>query len=195
MKPWRKAIPLSQPLRGVRLSGSRSAREEFEGLAREREAEAYERGRVAGEQALGEQLLQQRGELLQLQQGVLASLTQSVPLLLREAEGVLIELALEAARKWMAAQPVDAQAIEASVRDATALMGEATEFTVLLNAEDLALLEKHNASLASPDASPARLRLSASPEVTRGGCIVQTRFGTVDARRETKVALLQNALQ
>ena len=68
MKPWRKAISLSQPLRGVRLSGSRSAREAFEGMAREREAEAFERGRHAGEQALGEQLLQQRRELLELQQ-------------------------------------------------------------------------------------------------------------------------------
>lgn len=195
MKLWRNAIRLSQPLRGVRLTGSRSIREEFEGMAREREAEAFERGRVAGEQALGEQLLQQRRELLQLQQGVLHSMSQSIPLLLREAEGVLIELALEAARKWMASQPVDAPAIEACVRDAMALMEEATEFTVLLNAEDLALLEKQNSPLASPETGPARLRLSASPEVTRGGCIVQTRFGTVDARRETKVTLLESALQ
>ena len=35
---------------------------------------------------------------------------------------------------------------------------------------------------------------SARPEVTRGGCLVQTRFGTVDARRETKFDLLKRNL-
>jgi len=37
-------------------------------------------------------------------------------------------------------------------------------------------------------------RFLSSPEVTRGGCLVQTQFGTVDARRETKFDLLQRTL-
>ena len=194
MKPWRENLRLSQPVRGVRLLAARSAREEQDRLLREREESAFERGRQAGERALSEQLLQQRHDLLELQQGVLNSLPQCVPRLLRETEGLLIELALEAARKWMAGQPIDVPAIEACVREALAMMEEGAEFNVLLNAEDMALLEKHRSPLLLSDAGPVRTRLSASSEVTSGGCIVQTRFGTVDARREIKVALLQNAL-
>ena len=33
-----------------------------------------------------------------------------------------------------------------------------------------------------------KMRFTASREVSRGGCIVQTRFGIIDARRETKLA-------
>jgi len=34
----------------------------------------------------------------------------------------------------------------------------------------------------------------ASSEVSRGGCLIQTRFGLVDARRETKLEQLQQTL-
>jgi flagellar biosynthesis/type III secretory pathway protein FliH len=43
-----------------------------------------------------------------------------------------------------------------------------------------------------PETGP--LRFSGAAEVTRGGCIVQTRFGLVDARRETKMEQLRQAL-
>lgn len=195
MKPWRENIRLSQPLRDTRLIGSRSTQEEFDRLVKEREEIAYEKGRQAGEQALSHQLMEQRRELLELQQGVLESLAQSVPLLLRETEGVLVELAVEAARKWMAAQPVDAPAIEACVREAMDQMDEATEFNIQLNAEDMALLEKQQSPLIPAPNVPARIRLSPSAEVPRGGCIVQTRFGTVDARRESKITRFKQALQ
>jgi flagellar biosynthesis/type III secretory pathway protein FliH len=34
----------------------------------------------------------------------------------------------------------------------------------------------------------------ATAEVTRGGCFVQTRFGIIDARRETKMNQLRQTL-
>jgi flagellar biosynthesis/type III secretory pathway protein FliH len=43
-----------------------------------------------------------------------------------------------------------------------------------------------------PETGP--LKFSSSPEVTRGGCIVQTRFGLVDARRETKIEQVKQSL-
>ncbi len=194
MKQWRESIQLNQPLRGVRIIGLRNAQEETERLIAEREAAAFERGRHAGEQTLSQQLMNQRRELQELQQGVLDSLSQCIPGLLKEVEGVLIELAVEAARKWMAEQPIDAAAIEANVREAMAQMDQATEFHILLNAEDLAMLDKVHSPLLATNAAPAQTRLSASPEVPRGGCIVQTQFGSVDARRETKIAQFRQAI-
>ena len=194
MKQWRESIPLNQPLRGVRMTGIRNAQEETARLIAEREAAAFERGRHAGEQTLSQQLMNQRRELQELQQGVLDSLSQCIPGLLKEVEGVLIELAVEAARKWMAEQPIDAPAIEANVREAMAQMDQATEFHILLNADDLAMLDKVHSPLLAANAAPAQTRLSASSEVPRGGCIVQTQFGSVDARRETKIAQFRQAI-
>jgi flagellar biosynthesis/type III secretory pathway protein FliH len=39
------------------------------------------------------------------------------------------------------------------------------------------------------------VELISSTEVSRGGCVVQTRFGVIDARRETKLELLQESLK
>jgi flagellar biosynthesis/type III secretory pathway protein FliH len=39
------------------------------------------------------------------------------------------------------------------------------------------------------------MRFQASSEVARGGCLVETRFGIVDAGRETKMALIRQSLE
>jgi flagellar biosynthesis/type III secretory pathway protein FliH len=56
------------------------------------------------------------------------------------------------------------------------------------------LLRKNTAPILKgiPDAGP--LRFISATEVTRGGCLVQTRFGLIDARRETKLAQLKQSL-
>jgi flagellar biosynthesis/type III secretory pathway protein FliH len=38
------------------------------------------------------------------------------------------------------------------------------------------------------------MTFQATDNVSRGGCLVRTNFGTVDGRRETKAALLKEAL-
>jgi flagellar biosynthesis/type III secretory pathway protein FliH len=43
-----------------------------------------------------------------------------------------------------------------------------------------------------PETGP--IRFAASSEVTRGGCTVRTRFGLLDARRETKIEQMRQSL-
>jgi flagellar biosynthesis/type III secretory pathway protein FliH len=64
---------------------------------------------------------------------------------------------------------------------------------VLLNPEDYEMLQS-NAPLPSAS-NGERTRFKASLDVTRGGCILQTRFGVVDARRETKFEALKDSLR
>jgi flagellar assembly protein FliH len=185
-------LTLSRPLRGVRFMAPGEA-------AREAAAEGqlraeYERGRRDAEGALRQQLLQQRAEMLELRQGVLESLAQVVPRLRAECESHLVELALEAARKLVAGFPVDAALVETAVREALGQLEETQDMTVLLNSEDYVLLEKAGSSLLNPAGTGPRLTCRPDPEVSRGGCIVQTAFGTVDARRETKLECLRKGL-
>jgi flagellar assembly protein FliH len=191
---WSEAIALTHPLSNVRLRATLSP-EQAEERQRAAEQAAYERGRRDGEKALSEQLLQQRNELLELHQGVLDSLNRAVPQVVRDAENALINLALESAQKIVAGLPVSREMIEAVIREAIGQVEDSVEITVHLNPDDLALLRKYKSPVlqGTPDSGP--LRFISSAEVTRGGCLVQTKFGLLDARRETKLEQLKETLE
>jgi flagellar assembly protein FliH len=183
---WSESIPFRRPLRDVRLLTQAPAQDWQEHI-REREQSAYER-------ALSGQLLQQRNEMVELQRGVVDSLRQTVPQVIQETESALIHLALAAAQKIIAGLPVSSEMVEAVVREAVHQVEDAAEITIQLHSEDLALLRKHNSPLLNGLPETGTLRFTNSSEVTRGGCLVQTRFGLIDARRETKLEQLRQTL-
>jgi flagellar assembly protein FliH len=191
---WSDTIVLNQPLRDVRRL-TEVPPENWQKHTHQREQTAYERGRRDGERALSEQLLQQRSEMVELQNGILHSLRQAVPEVIRETEAALIHLALESAQKIVAGLPISSELIEAVVREAVRQVEDTAEVTVQLNPDDLALLRKHNSPVLNKDSDSGQLRFVSSSEVTRGGCLVQTRFGLIDARRETKIQQLKQTLQ
>jgi len=189
-------LSIGHPLTKVALVPHALAqtREVAAARGRENEQAAYERGLADGEKRLGEQLLLQRAEMLELQNGVLASLQQAVPKVVRQSEAGVIELAIEVARKLVSDLPVSVEMIEAAVRSALAQTQKNTEFRIFLHAEDLALLQRGNSSLLLPGTGEGAMHFAASAEVTRGGCLVETRFGVIDARRETKLKLIRESL-
>jgi flagellar biosynthesis/type III secretory pathway protein FliH len=190
---WSDSIALDRPLRDVRLLAKPSA-QDGEAHVRDREEAAYENGRRDGERALSEQLLQQRNEMVELQNGVVNSLQRTLPQMIHEAESTLINLALESAQKLVAGLPIDSQMVEAVVREALKQVEDTAEIVIQLHPDDLALLRKQESPLLNglPETGP--LRFAGASEVTRGGCIVQARFGMIDARRETKLEQLRKTL-
>jgi flagellar assembly protein FliH len=193
VNPWRETVTFSESPRGLRLCGpeDRLAEARVEDRLRAR----YEQGVQDGQKALREQLVQQRGELLELQQGVFQSLRQSLPQVRSDCEAALIDLALEVAQKLVSGLPISHEMVEAAIREALAHVEESHDVTVLLHAEDVELLQRINSPVLLAVVGGEKVRFEPSPEVTRGGCLVQTRFGVLDARRETKFELLKKALQ
>ncbi len=192
MKPWSETLTLPKPLRQARLKGDAGADAQ---MAAEEELRAsYERGRRDAEQALSEQLFQQRAEVHELMRGALESLRQAVPQVVRDTENSMIALSLSVAQKLVAGMPISAQLVEQVVRDALAQIEGTAQFTVRLHPADLELLQKSDSPLLAAGDGAKEFRFLSSAEVTRGGCLVQTQFGTVDARRETKFDLLQRTL-
>lgn len=190
---WSNSITLQQPLQDVRLL-SRVPTLDWQEHLREREKTAYEQGRRDEERALAEQLSRQRNEMIELQKGVADSLKQMLPQMAQEMESALIQLALESARKIVGGLEIDLQMVERVVREALSQAKDTAEISIRLHPEDLALLRKHESPLLEGLPETGSLRFSASPEVTRGGCIVQTRFGLIDALRETKLEQLRKAV-
>jgi len=198
MKPWSKTIAFNRPLRAVRLAGSLSIDSSVHHPGPASAADpliaSYEKGRIDGEKALGEALLRQRSELHDAMNGALKSLRLAVPQVVRDTENTLVALALSVAQKLVAGMPISVSMVEAVVRDALTQIDGAAQFTVRLHPTDLELLQKTNSPVLSPTNDGREFRFLASQEVTRGGCLVQTHFGTIDARRETKFDLLKAVL-
>lgn len=189
-----QTLRLAQPLRTVRLVCARDQRAELEQITREQEQALYERGRRDGENALSEQLLRQRHEMLELQQGVLKSFQEAIPQVVHDCEQSLTALTLELAQKLVAGLPLSREMVEASIKEALGQVEETTDCHCYVHPEDLELLRASDSPLLSKDANGQHLHFHPSPEVTRGGCIVKTRFGVVDAQLESKVQLLKQSL-
>jgi flagellar assembly protein FliH len=186
-----QVIPLPQPLRDVKIVRTGDA-----ATLHQQELQAsYERGRLDGERSLSEQLVQQRAELMELQTGIFTSLKNALPQLTRECEQGLIALALEVARKLVAGLPISVEMIEAAIKEACAEMEEAAEYCLRLNPEDFGMLERANSPLVLPQGGKDKVRIESSTQVTRGGVMVETPFGIIDGRRETKMESLRKALQ
>lgn len=190
---WLNSITLERPLADVRLLATAPAPPAPEPL-QEAEKASYEKGQRDAEQALGEQLLQQRNEMAELQNGVIKSLKQMFPQMAREMETALVQLALESVKKVVAGVKIDSKIVEAVVREALTQVQDTTEVSIQLNPDDLALLRKNKSPLLEDLPETGSLRFVPSADVTRGGCIVQTRFGIVDAQRETKLEQIQKAV-
>jgi flagellar assembly protein FliH len=195
MNSWSEPISLPRPLRNVVLKSD--AENEIKNPAQPAEEQlqaSYERGRLDAEKALGEQLLKQRTEVHDLLEGALAALRDAVPQVIRDTESVMTSLALSVAQKIVADLPISAPIIEAAIRDALSQVEGTAQFTIRLHPADLELLQNTDSAILNSTDGTSEFHFVASPEVTRGGCIVQTRFGTVDARRETKMDLLKRSL-
>jgi flagellar assembly protein FliH len=190
---WSDSIPFRQPLREVRLL-VQVPTQGWNDFLREREQAAYQRGQQEGERALTQQLIQHQGDTGKLQNGVLQSLACAIPQVVRETENALIQLALDAAQKIVAGLPINAEMIEAVVSEAVRQVEGSAEITVQLHPEDFKLLRMHQSAVLTglPESGP--LHFTGSAAVTRGGCLVQTRFGVIDARRETKLEQLRQTL-
>jgi flagellar assembly protein FliH len=202
MNSWSETIQLPKPLRDVQAQAARprsvggkpsSAAADEERRKAELKAQ-YQLGLADGEKVLTEKLFQQRAEMHELTHGFLESLRKAVPQVIRDTENSLVSLALTAAQKLVAEMPVSAPMMEAAVRDALTQVEGTARFTVRLHRDDLDLLEKAGSPVLKHGENAAEFRFLSSSEVSRGGCVVETDFGTIDARRETKFDLLKRSL-
>jgi flagellar assembly protein FliH len=191
MSAWSETITLTAPLRNAIPAGPPPGMPLMDPPLRESWQAGYEQGRIDGEKNLSGQLLKQRTELQELLHGTINSLRQAVPQVVRDTESTMVSLALEVARKLVSDMPISVPMVEAAVRDALTHVESSAQVTVRLHPADLELLQTAGSSLLGSAQAPNDFRFLSSVEVSRGGCLVETRFGTVDARRETKFDLIK----
>lgn len=193
-------------LKDIRIAGESSPLQQIEVVPREdlklTEQAAYERGKKDAEETLQSQLEVMKTEYATEQQQKLADFFKNiqddlggqVPRMLQSLEKHVINLAADIAMKIVAGTPVDKSMVETVVKDALAKAEKDTDVVVLLNEADLELLSQADSELLQRTHGSSEVVFKASPEVSRGGCLLETRYGTVDARIETKADVLKKAV-
>ncbi len=188
-----EVIRFPSPLRAVRLAGS-PVEPEAERETGESERATFERGLLEGRRVSEAEFEKERAEVLDLHRQVITSLHRAVPQVINECEQSLVHLALEVVQRLVGELPVSPGMIESSVREALHEVEENSGVIVTLHPEDLELVRRANLPVLQEQAGGERIQFDASPDISRGGCVIKTRFGMVDARRETKFAALKEAL-
>ncbi len=203
-------IVTEAPLRGIRLAigpaeallPEESIGPTHEDQLVEQETAGHQRGRDEATAEYEPQLAALRAELEATQtEGAnkqLANIEETVQAQLaarlNELEAELIEFSTEAAIRLVHGLPISTGVIEAAIRETLEHCEQDAEVSVHLHPEDLKMLKSHQSELLRDSPHQRRVRYLEGKEVSRGGCLVETRCGVIDGRRETRAALLREAV-
>jgi flagellar biosynthesis/type III secretory pathway protein FliH len=114
----------------------------------------------------------------------------------RAADHVATELALAIAAKLLDREVSNAAATKALIAQALTQISSRERLTIRLNPADAELLrEARGKPLTERAVLPEDATLVADPSLKRGGCIIESSAGSLDARIETQLALVARALR
>jgi len=185
--PVAPAIALGAPAMAPSAPDPREHEAHFAALERDAFAKGYAQGERAGVEAgnrRGDAMLRRLGETLD----ELASLRQT---LLRQSERQLVQLALALAKRIVRREiAADDELFTALTRVALDRLGDARQATIRLNPEDHARLSGRGVE----QWAAAHVSVVADSGVTRGGCLVESPFGFVDATIDAQFQELAQAM-
>ena len=139
------------------------------------------------------------------EQGRQEGLTQATEVLLRakqeaaqivaESEPQIVKLALVIAEKIIGRMlEEDSELVLSIAAQAIESVRQQRELILRVNPEDAQLLRNSRKKLMDMLGRTKDIAVREDPEVERGGCIIETENGTVDAQLRTQLAMLEQAL-
>lgn len=103
----------------------------------------------------------------------------------------VLQMASKLARKEVQTSP---ETLLSVLRDSVALSQDEENVTVLIAQEQLEFIENLQNQTGREFEFLKKIKIQASPDVSIGGCIVQTNYGEVDARLEQRIDTLWQAV-
>lgn len=161
--------------------------------------DAEQAGRTAAEEAIERVLAERVGKQLQTLRpaidGIVKQLDATRGEWLDHWQRAAVQLAVAIAERLVGKELSAAPEIsEQWVREALSLAAGSGEITVKLNPQDFAHLSVKAEELAQSIGVLAAAKFVPHESVTAGGCLVETRYGSVDMRLETQLARLAEEL-
>jgi flagellar assembly protein FliH len=155
------------------------------------ERDAFSKGFAQGERA-GAEAAARRGEaMIRRLTDTLGELTTLREQMIHQTERQMVQLALAVARRIVHREiSIDQDLLVAMARVALDRLGEAAQVTVRLNPEDFDAI----AAVRSAQWAGTHVSVVADARVGRGGCRVESEFGTMDAGVDAQIQEIARAL-
>ncbi len=156
------------------------------------EKEAYENGFQQGEKAGLEMAEKKIEALMRKYAESISEIGELKQSFYGQAEREVVKLAVGVAKKIVHREiQVDRDIIQTLVRVALSHVAEKSAVTVLLNPVDYSYLLEQRTELSQTEGRD--ISLLADKSVERGGCLIQTECGDIDARIEEKFREVEHA--
>jgi flagellar assembly protein FliH len=181
-------------LQAARLQGAELvavARRQAEEIATEARTTGYEAGYAEG----AAQAEREMGDLLRFAENAVRDVAEARSRLLEESEEELVLLAVQVAEKILQVQiEVEPRRVADVLRGALRKAYVRDHVQVACNPDDLALIEAASDELKSQVGTLRNLELVGDRRIARGGVIVRTTGGDVDATLESQLDRLRAAM-
>jgi len=164
--------------------------EEAEAFAAEIRREALEETSILRDRAYREGM---EKSLAEFEQNLLEAL-EIRERVWRETERDLLRLAVRLAEKIIGREiKTDKKTVTEMVAAALQNARQQEKLTVRVNPSDLSLIEEEREKFL-PSTRARFIDFVADPRVSSGGCLIESEVGTIDARLETQLRVLERAL-
>jgi flagellar biosynthesis/type III secretory pathway protein FliH len=167
------------------------ARAEAERKVHEAYQEGLRRGMEAGQEAFEASLAQCVQALHEAAEAIAAHRLSFIDSVEPQVISLTRQLTERIARHAWAQNP---ERIQESVREALGQLADAQQLTVRLHPDDMAALREHQVQLLEEFPGVASLSLLADDTITPGGCVIASAQMQADARLETILARVLEAL-
>jgi len=168
------------------------ARSEWEEESRRRVEEAREQGLTQGRQE-AESAIAQRGSELA---SVISSLAQAREKLLDDAEQAVLDISLAIARRFIEQSALlGDELIRKTIKEAVKMVTEKEKVVIRVNPDDLDEVRGHLDDIIFIGDGIGRLEVRGDKQVDRGGCVVETEAGNIDARIASRFGEIDKALR
>lgn len=198
LKSFDEEVEVQQELVRARadIKAAEADRDRIRELARK---EGFELGLKEGVEAAAraehERVARENAPLAGLLEKAAAGLEARRAELLAAAERDLVRLALAVASRVIKAEVRSSGAITVeNLRRAIELTGRRQELRILIHPEDLAVIEAHLPEFRRRFTDLGKVAFEAAESVGRGGAVVQSREGTVDATIAVQLAEIERGL-
>lgn len=160
------------------------------------EREAYEKGFAAGERAGFEFGSQKAEAALAGLKDVLDEIASFREILYKAVEAEIAGLAIAVARKVVRREvEMRRDVVVESVKAALSVLASAGSVTVKVNPLDLEVMHQFKKDLEKYSGSVKGVSVDADETISRGGCIIETNYGEVDATIEGVFAEIEEKLK
>lgn len=169
--------------------------EDLQARIAEVEREAYEKGFEQGQKdglALEERQMKEKAGHLDTLLNALGRLKEEI---YRDTEEEIVRLSMTIAKKVIRSElKTGSYDIGETIRAAMKFLVDPSRVQIRISPEDMEDVSKLVPTLAS-DTKAGRLQILEDHAIQRGGCVLQTGFGSVNATVEDQLALVENEIE